>query len=116
MPPVPAREAEGHVDGLALSRPGGGFLGLRLVENRFVLGCYDAKKNPAPADVAAASLRWQVHYQPADERAYLTVGGDGTVLTSEKIVRPPHQFHVFLSLFRAGSDEAVETYSVDFSG
>jgi hypothetical protein len=115
-PSVPAAPPEGHIDGVALSRPGGGFLGLRLVDGRFVIGFYDADKHPVPVDVAAAALRWPVHYQPADERAYLTPGGDGTVLTSDKVVRPPHRFRVFVSLFRTGSDEAVETYSVDFSG
>jgi len=107
-------EPEGHVQGLSLARAKGGFLGIRLVDNRFVLTFYDAKKHPVVPDVTRASLRWNVHYQPAPERTVLNAGTDGFSLSSPKVVRPPRDFKLYISLLVEGSDEAVEFYDLDF--
>jgi len=112
----PAAEAPGMIAGTEIARPGGGFLGLQIVSSRFVLSFYDARKHPAPVDVARAALRWPVKYQPADERVVLNPAADGLSLTSEKSIRPPHRFKVFLALLAEGRDEAVESYVVDFGG
>jgi len=112
---VPGKEEpEGHIQGLAIARPKGGFLGLRLVDNRFVLTFYDAKKHPVAPDVARAALRWNVHYQPAPERTVLNPGPDAFSLSALKIVRPPHDFKLYISLLVASSDDAVESYNLDF--
>lgn len=113
--PAPKQEESiGHIDGMEIARPGGGFLGLRLVNNNFVLTFYDAKKHKITPNVARAAARWPVHYQPAPERAVLNPGFDAASLTSPKIVRPPHDFKLYLSLFVEGSDDAVESYVLDF--
>lgn len=105
----------GNVDGIAIPRPNGTFLGLQIANNNFVLSFYDAKKRKIAPDVTRATLRWPVKYQPADERAVLNPGSDGTSLTSPKTIRPPHQFRAMLNLFVEGNESAVETYAVDYA-
>lgn len=117
-PAVKAGDEEpmGKVDGLEIARADG-FLGLRLTaQNRFVLGFYDAKKKAVAPNVARATLRWSVHYQPQDERTVLNPAGDGLTLTSGKFVRPPHHFKLFISLYGESTDQALESYVVDFNG
>lgn len=113
--PAPKKKAEpmGKIDGIEIARPSGAFLGLQLVNSNFVLSFYDAQKHRTTADVARATLRWAVKYQPQDERAVLNPSADGQSLTSAKTIRPPHSFKVFLALFVEGNDSAVESYSVD---
>jgi hypothetical protein len=112
-PAVPkAEEPAPPIEGVVIAR-GSGFLALRISDNHFVLAFYDAKRKKVPADVARAALRWPVRYQPADERTVLTPAADGT-LSSQKSVRPPRTFKVFLSLFAEGAEQAAETYAVDF--
>ena len=112
--PAPKKEAEPTIKGYVLNRPKGGFLGLTLEGNNFKLAFYDAKKKPAKVDVARATARWPVHYMPHDEFAVLSPGGDGTALVSPKYVRPPFAFKLYLSLFKEGSENAVESYVIDF--
>jgi len=107
-------EPMGHVDGMELTRPGGGFLGLEIKNSNFVLSFYNAKRKKIAPDVTRATMRWPVKYQPTDERTVLNAGGDGTSLTSGKTVKPPHSFKVFMALFVEGNDTAVETYNLDY--
>jgi hypothetical protein len=65
-------------------------------------------------DVARATARWPVKDKRGDERAVLNPNGDGTVLTSGTFVRPPFVFKLYLSLFVEGSNDAVESYVIDF--
>ena len=57
-------DAPGKIAGIEIARPNGGFLGLQIVNNNFVLSFYDAKKKKIPPDVARAALRWPVKYPP----------------------------------------------------
>jgi len=113
-PAAPAAKAEATIKGIVLNRPKGGFLGLTLDGNNFKLAFYDAKKKPAKVDVSLATARWPVHYSVYDERAVLTPDADGTALTSPKYVRPPYAFKLYLSLFKEGNENAVESYVIDF--
>jgi hypothetical protein len=112
--PAPKKEAEPTIKGIVLNRPKGGFLGLTLEGNNFKLAFYDAKKKPAKVDVSLATARWPVHYSIYDERTVLTPNADGTALTSLKYVRPPYAFKLYLSLFKEGNPNAVESYVIDF--
>lgn len=102
------------VEGVAIVRANGGFLGLRVVNNNFVLSFYDAKKKKIDPDVTRAAVRWPVKYQPGDEHAVLNVSGK--TLTSTKFVKPPLVFKVYLGLYNEGSDKAVESYTIDYHG
>ncbi len=117
--PLPVAPAEGEkIKGIEVERHDGrGFLGVDLENNAFKISFYDAEKKPVPADVARVAARWNVTYQPAPERTLLTPTADGMALASLKIVRPPHQFRLFLTLLNAaadGSDQVVETHMVEF--
>jgi len=111
-----ADDAPGVVVGTEIARAKGGFLGLALEDGHFKLSFYNAKKKPIPVDVARAALRWSVHYQPNDERTVLLPSGDGLSLGSPKTVRPPLSFQLHIGLFAEGSDDAVESYVIDFHG
>jgi hypothetical protein len=112
--PADAKKAPPKIDGAAIERAKGGYLGLKVVGNNFVLSFYDREKAPIAADVARATLRWPVKYQPSDERTVLNPAADGKSLTSGKTVKPPFLFKVYLSLFVEGNDQAVENYVVDY--
>jgi hypothetical protein len=79
---APDDEKEGTIAGTPIQRPQGGWLGIELKDNSFVLTFYNAKKKPTPADKTGAALRWAVHYQPNDERTEITPTGDPEVFSS----------------------------------
>ena len=108
-------EPAGKIEGMAFARAKGGYLGIAVVGGNFKLSFYDAKKKPAAVDVARATLRWPVKYQKMDEHIVMTASG-GEALTSTFVVRPPLLFKLRIALFAEGSDEAVESYVVDFRG
>ncbi len=112
--PAAKKEAEAKINGLVLTRPKGGYLGLTLEGNNFKLSFYDAKKKPAKVDMVRATARWPVHYKVGDEHAVLLPADDGTALVSPHYVRPPYAFKLYLSLFAAGSEQATESYVIDF--
>jgi hypothetical protein len=102
------------IKGIEIPRAKGGFLGIQVVNNSWVLSFYDADKNPIPADVSKASLRWPVKYQKSDERVMLNPSADGKTLTSPRTVRPPHDFRLYILLFVEGQEDPVENYQIDF--
>lgn len=112
MPAPPAPEPK--ILGIAVARPNGGFLGILVEDGKFKISFYDAKKKPAKVDVARATARWPVHYKVFDERTVLNPKADGTALTSPTFVRPPYVFKLYLSLLVEGSEDAAESYVIDF--
>lgn len=112
---APDAEKEGTIAGTPIARPQGGWLGLELKDNSFVLTFYNAKKKPTPADKTAAILRWSVHYQPNDERTELTPSGDPAVFSSPYPVKPPHSFNLHITLI-SDTKDAPESYVIDFTG
>jgi hypothetical protein len=108
-------EPPAKVDGIAISRANGGFLGLQILNNNFLLTFYDAKKKKVAPDVARAVLRWPVKYQPGPERTVLNPSGPYS-LGSGKTVRPPFVFAVHISLMVEGKDDPVEDYTVEYHG
>lgn len=117
--PAPAKvqEEERKVDGFEISRGERGFLGIKIENNQFRVTFYDAEKKPVPSDVAAIALRWPVKYQPNPERVVLMPSGEGLVMTSEKVIRAPFSFRLYVMLLKdvtPGADTDPETYVVDF--
>lgn len=107
-------EPPGKIDGMAIPR-GSGFIGVQIVNGVFKLTAYDAKKKPAAADFTRVALRWNPINQKAPERALLTPGSGVGVFSSEKIVKPPHSFRLFITLIKGDTDDApVENFTVDF--
>ena len=113
------KEPEPTIPGLTVARTSAGFLGIELVQGNFKVSFYDAKKKPVAADVAMAVARWTVKYNKSgDDRALLSLSGDGLSLMGDKIVRAPYNFKIYLSLFKdQGNDaQAVESYIIDYAG
>ena len=106
------------IDGIEVSRGERGFLGVKLDGNTFKISFYNREKKPMPVDVTGAALRWPVKYQPNDERAFLTPVGDGKALGSDKIVKPPYVFKLYITLLTdassGGETPPAETYVIDF--
>jgi hypothetical protein len=104
------------IDGLEVSRGDRGFLGIKVEDNTWKISFYNKEKKPVAADVAAIALRWPVQYQPNPERALLSPAGDGKVMSSDKTVRPPFTFTLYVTLLKdpSSTDQPAETYVVSF--
>lgn len=102
------------IEGLEVPRGEKGFLGIK-VDGGFRVSFYGPDRKPIVADVSQIVMRWPVKYQPNDERTLLTPVGDGKVLASDRIVRPPYHFKLYLTLLKSPDDPTPETYVVDFS-
>ena len=105
-PVAAAGEEEAKIEGQAIARAGGGWLGLKVEGGTFRLRFYDANKKPIAPDVARAVLRWKSNRRIAREVAVLTLGGEPNLMTSEKSVPPPYSFRLTLVLLRTGSGES----------
>lgn len=114
--PAKDKDEMGVVAGTAIPRPQGGWLGVEIKNNSFVLTFYNEKKKPTPADATSAVMRWSVHYQPNDERTELLPSDDPAVLTSSYAVRAPHTFLLHVVLLFADKPDASEGYTINFSG
>ncbi len=110
------KKEEAKVEGLAIARPDGTFLGLTLQDGRFKLRFYDKEKKPRPVDVARAVARWPNVHGPGQNRTVLNPAGDGTFLLGAQFVRPPLSFRLILTLVSGQEGAEGETYSVDFRG
>ena len=110
------KDEMGTISGMPIQRGQGGWLGIEIKNNCFVLTFYNEKKKPTPADASSAIMRWPVHYQPNDERTELLPSADPAVLTSAYAVRPPHSFLLHIVLLFAAKPDASEAYVVNFSG
>ena len=119
-PVAAAGEEEAKIEGQAIARAGGGWLGLKVEGGTFRLRFYDANKKPIAPDVARAVLRWKSNRRIAREVAVLTLGGEPNLMTSEKSVPPPYSFRLTLVLLRTGSGESeadeagAESIAIDF--
>jgi hypothetical protein len=104
------------IPGVTIPRANGGFLGLEIDSNsNFKLSFYGADKKPTAPDVASGSIQWRPINTGRQEFVSLSPGGDGTSLTSPKVVRHPWTFKLSISLFVAGNNNPVESYTVDYS-
>jgi hypothetical protein len=87
------------------------------VKGNFVLSFYDKDKMPTTADRSRALLRWPVRYKIGDERVVLNLAADGKSLSSERFIRPPYNFQLFITLIDNDgdpSDGGTESYVVAF--
>ena len=109
-------EPPAKIDGVEIPRGEKGYLGIQIVNSTFKLSFYDAKKKPIAPDVARAALRWDPKYKVGEERVILNP--DEKSLSSPKNIRPPYNFKLFITLFKApaeGADPvATENYTIDF--
>ena len=104
----PAEEEEPTVTGIEAARPGGGFLGLAVEGNGYVLRFYDEEKTEIAPDAARATARWNSPQKAGQQRVVLARSGN--TLRSPPRVRPPLVFIAFISLFTE-EGELIESHS-----
>lgn len=125
VPPAPTKKDDGKkkkadeigkIEGMEIAR-GTGFLGIQIANGVFKLTAYNGKKKPVAADFTRVGLRWNPQNVKGPEHAMLLPSGGLGVFSSDKIVKPPHQFRLFITLIAGEGDAApVESLSVDFRG
>lgn len=116
---APAVEKEEpKIPGQTIERGDGTYLGIGLDGNQFKLTFYDAKKKPMKPNVTRAAARWPNIRGSGDNRTVLNPSPDGMALMGVKIVLPPYNFNLYLTLLQGEGDnaEAVGTFVVKFSG
>jgi hypothetical protein len=114
-PPEKDAEPEPQINGIAVPREKGGFIGISVENSNFKVRFYDDKKKPIAADVARASLRWTSTKRKGDEYMVLTPSEDGKSLTSDRVVPAPYSFRLFLRLLQADESLTPEVYTVVMS-
>jgi hypothetical protein len=106
-----------EIPGVTIARDKGGFLGVEIDgASNFKISFYDKDKIPVVANVAFASVRWHDSNTTKMEFAALNPSGDRKCLTSPQVIRRPWTFRLTISLFAAGNNNPVESYSIDYSG
>ncbi|MCC6416406.1 MAG: hypothetical protein IT582_10900 [Opitutaceae bacterium] len=108
-------EKEPVIPGITLDRKtGGGFLGIEIVDGNFKLSFYGKDKQPVAVDFPRALLRWEVTYKNAAERLILSAAPGGKYLTSTRVIRPPYNFQLFITLLADDQRKESETYVLRF--
>ena len=109
-------EKEGTIAGTPVQRGQGGWIGIELKDNNWVLTFYNEKKKPTPADVSSAIFWWPVRYQPNVERTELLPSDNAAVLASAYSVKAPHTFILHIVLLKADKPDYAESYVINYSG
>ncbi|MEO0054063.1 MAG: hypothetical protein RLZZ50_10 [Verrucomicrobiota bacterium] len=104
--PAVAPEAEGKIEGLALARPDGRFLGVEVEGVRLKVTFYDKEKKKQPADAVRITARW------SDKKPRLAVllPSSPETLASPPVLHRPFGYIVRLALVGA-NDQVMETYA-----
>jgi hypothetical protein len=114
---TPGKAAEGEglppLDGVLVNRPNGVIMQVKMEDLALVLRFFDAEHKPVKPDVDGGLLR-AIPSGRNPERRALVPTQDGLGLTHGQPLRKPHVFKLHIALTRAGSDEAVESYTVDY--
>lgn len=110
--PAPETPADIQLPGIVQPRPSGGFLSLEVVDGKFKISFYDAKKKPVAADVARAAAHWRTNRKITEEHAVFNPSSDGKSLVSAGFARPPFVFGIRVNLLNE-EGTAVESYLID---
>lgn len=104
--PAPAAAAEAEIEGLAIARPDGRFLGVEVEGVRLKVTFYDREKKRQPADAARITARWS-DTQP---RMTVLLPASPETLASPPALRRPFGYIVRLALVGA-DDQVKETHA-----
>ncbi len=106
-------DKEGKIDGIAVARPNGTWLGLNAKGGVFCLSFFDSRKKPLEGDAMRATARWQSPKFKNQQNDILNLSSDKKALYGSKAVVPPRNFKVYLTLLDQ-SGQAMENYVVDY--
>jgi hypothetical protein len=115
-PPQPAAKTAdkvGVIEGVAIPRGNGTWLGIKVDAGNFILGFYDKKKKPMTPDAARATARWKPAAKTGSMLCVMNPGGDGKHLIGNKPVTPPFNFKLYLTLLSADGG-TMDSHVVDF--
>jgi len=107
-------EEEGVIEGIAIARPDGRWLGLTVEGIQLKVTFYDEKKKPQKIDVLRGNARWRMPTVAQQERAVLNPAPDGVSLIGNRPVRKPWTYSVTIVLVN-DREEVIETHQVPLS-
>lgn len=106
-----ASEAEPKIDGIALARAKGGYIGVTIDGIRMKVSFYDEKKKPVAPDVVRITARWNPpRVAGGMKHSVLLPEGENSLMSPSEF-RPPHTYLVFLVLI-GPDDSVVEQFTV----
>lgn len=94
---------------------GEGWLSLSLADGTFLVGLYDARKQPIDMPFVRATARWNSPLRSSEQHLVLNPTGDSRTLKGSRPVKPPYVFKVYLTLMNA-DDSVGASYVIDFRG
>ena len=97
--------------GVNLARAGGGWINVVVENSQLRVSFFDEEKQPAPLAFSRAAAR--IAYTSRDD-VRVVLNPEELTLVSPRVVRPPHVFRVYLSLFADGTAEPTERYSFSY--
>jgi hypothetical protein len=107
----PAAEAEPKIEGLVVSRPGGGFLGIQTAGVVLRVTFYDKDKKKTPADAVRITTRWH----DTKPRFAVLLPGTPDTFSSPGVFHRPYNYVVYFALVGA-DDKVIETHSMMLAG
>jgi hypothetical protein len=103
-------EKEGVIEGIAVARPDGRWLGITTTGNQFKVTFYNQNKKPEPADAVRGTARWNHPRKIVDVNTVLNPAG-ANALATPTVLKPPYVYTVRFVLIGA-DDKVKETYAV----
>ena len=109
--PVKKKIYELPKTGLNQPRPSDGWINVEAVGTRLVIKFFDKEKKPVAPDVERGTARFKY---AAKNPAHAVLNRDGLTLVTPATVRPPHNYLVILTFFKAGATEATESHTLKY--
>lgn len=110
--PSAAAEEEAKIEGHAISRANGHYLGVELDGLRLRVTFYGPDKKKETADASRIAVRWDHPRQTGGFKNAVLTPESAEALASPGVFMPPHTYNVFLVLI--GADEKpIENFVVN---
>lgn len=103
-----------ELDGVVIPRDGGGWMQVKMEGVRLTLRFYDEKAKQVAPDVDRATVLFKPVQRKQERRVLIPWVDDPKVLSHGRPIRHPHIFVLIINTFRGESNEAVETYRINY--
>lgn len=107
-----AEKEEPKIDGIAIARAQGGYIGVTIEGVRMRVTFYDEKKKKVAPDVARIMARWDPPRIASGFRTCVLLPDGPHSLLSPDHFRPPYTYQVFMTLIKAEGEEQPEQIAV----
>lgn len=102
-----------ELPGTVFTRKDGSYLTLTLEGGQFKLLFFNSTKQPMPANVPRATIRWNPKQKFGEQHAILNPTADGLALKGNVFVQPPFPIHLFVNLLTA-EGTVSESFQANF--